>query len=136
MDKRLLWMSILLIVAFTLFTAYVFFSEPINRIARAAEDTTPSLQQSLVFAWPLSLEANNNAETEVSVFIRNSDNKALAEQQVKISSSIGSVKEGQVLTDTEGKATFHVSSGAAGVAQIEAFVDNRRLLRNITVQFE
>ena len=136
MDKRLLWMSILLIIAFTLFTGYVFFSEPINRIARASEDTTPSLQQSLIFAWPLSLEANDNAETEVSVFIRNSDNKALAQQQVKISSSIGSVTEGQVLTDTEGKATFHVSSDVVGVAQIEAFVDNRRLLRNITVQFE
>lgn len=136
MDKRLLWMSVLFFVAFAVFTGYVFFNGSINRITRAAEDTAPSLQQSLIFAWPLTVEANGNAETEVSVFIRNNDNKALDAQLVKISSSLGTVQEGQILTDAEGKATFHVSSEAVGVAQIEAFVDNRRLLRNITVQFE
>src|SRR5680860_1427475 len=119
MDKRLLWMSILFFVAFVFFAAYVFFNGSTNRITRAAEDTNPSVQQSLIFAWPLTIEANGNAETEVSVFIRNGDNKALDEQLVKIASSLGTVQEGQVLTDTEGKATFHVSSEAVGVAQIE-----------------
>lgn len=129
-------MSVLFFVAFALFAGYVFFTGPINRITRAAEDTEPSLQQSLIFAWPLNVEANGNAETEVTVFIRNNDNKALEEQLVKIASSLGTVEEGQVLTDADGKATFHISSDAVGVAEIEAFVDNRRLLRNITVQFE
>jgi hypothetical protein len=136
MDKRLLWMSVLFFVAFVFFAAYVFFNGPINRITRAAEDTTPSLQQSLLFAWPLTVEANGAAETEVTIFVRNNDNKALEEQLVKIATSLGSVSEGQVVTDADGKAIFHVSSDAVGVAQIEAFVDNRRLLRNITVQFE
>jgi len=136
MDKRLFWMSVLFFVAFALFTLYVFFTGPINRITRAAEDSTPSVQQSLIFAWPLELEANGTAETEVTVFIRNTDNKALAEQPVTIVSSVGTVKESQMSTDSEGKALFHVSSDTVGVAQIKAFVDNKKLLRKITVQFK
>ena len=136
MDKRLLWMSAFFFLAFVLFAGYVFFTGPINKLARASEDTEPSLQQSLIFAWPLTLEANGNEETEVSVFIRNNDNKALSEQPVKIATSLGDIQEQQVLTDPEGKALFHISSNKSGVAQIEAFVDNRRLIRKITVQFE
>ncbi|MDA1317016.1 MAG: Ig-like domain-containing protein [bacterium] len=136
MDKKLLWMSIILVLAFTLFASYVFFGGSLTNLARASEETEPSLQQSLIFAWPLNVPANGTAETEVTVFIRNNESKGLNEQQVKIASSIGTVKEGEIITDAEGKAVFHVSSSVVGVAEIEAFVDNKRLLRKISVQFE
>jgi len=136
MDKRLLWMSVSFFIVFLLFSAYVFFTGSITTLTRAAEDTAPSLQKSLIFAWPLKLSADGNTASKITVFIRNKNGKALEDQLVKITSTLGDIQEGQIPTDTQGEALFHISSDVIGVAEIEAFVDNRRLIRNITIKFE
>lgn len=136
MDKKLIGLSTLFILAFLLFTGYVFFSGSLNVLTRASNvNNQPSNQSSLIFAWPLSVPADGETESEVTVFIRNAEGKGLEGHQVQITSSIGSISPSQVSTDTEGKAVFKLSSTTPGVAELDATVDNSELLRKISVEF-
>ena len=137
MDKKLIGLSTLFIIALLVFTGYVFFSGSFNVLTRASvENITPSEQNSLIFAWPLSLAADGKSTSEVTVFVRNTDGKGLEGKQVTVTTSVGSFQAGSAVTDTDGKALFNVSSQSPGVAEINAMVDNKKLLRKITVEFK
>lgn len=137
MDKKLIGLSTLFVLAFLVFTGYVFFSGSFNVLTRAAvENTNPSEQNSLIFAWPLSLPADGQSSSEVTVFVRNVDGKGLEGKQVTLTTSVGSFQAGSAVTDTDGKAIFNLTSSSPGVAEIDAMVDNKKLLRKITVEFK
>lgn len=137
MDKKLIGLSILFVAAFLVFTGYVFFSGSFNVLTRASvENTNPSEQNSLIFAWPLSVMADGTSTSEVTVFVRNTDGKGIEGKQVTLTTSIGSLQSGSAITDTDGKAVFNLSSETPGVAEINAMVDNKKLLRKITVEFK
>lgn len=136
MDKKLLGLSMLFVGAFAVFAVSIFFNGSFNRLTRAEEDTAPSVQKSLLFAWPLDVVADGQTQTEITVFIRNDQGKGLVNQPVSILSSVGTVKEPSVSSDVDGKAIFHISSVQPGVAEIQGFVNNKKLLRTITVQFQ
>lgn len=136
MDKKFLLISSFFILTFVAFTGYVIFKDPILKLTRASEEKNLSLTNSLVFAWPLKLKADSTTKSEITVFIRNADGKGLPEQTVSIVSSIGIVQEPNLLSDGEGKALFHLTSDTKGVANIEVLVNNKKLARNVTVEFE
>jgi len=137
MDKKLVGLSVLFVVAFLIFSGYVFFSGSLNILTRAAlSNNVASEQNSLIFAWPLVVPADGKGSSEVTVFIRNSDGKGLEGHQVSLSSSVGVVSPEIVATDTDGKATFQLNSTTPGVAEIDTIVDTKSLLRKISVQFE
>ncbi|MFA9288501.1 MAG: Ig-like domain-containing protein [Weeksellaceae bacterium] len=136
MDKKLTGFFILFLLAFIGFISYMFLNEPIGRLTRASESTEPSSTESLIFAWPLQLAADGAAETEVTVFVRNTEGEGVPEQTVTLSTTVGTVVESQLVTDTEGKALFHISSAQPGVAAITASVNNQPLNRTVTVQFD
>lgn len=135
MDHKLIILSSLFFIVFLGFAVYVFTDGSITQLTRADNTTEVSLQKSLIFAWPLLVPADGETKSEVTIFIRNQDEEGLAEKSVKLISSIGAIQEGEQLSDADGKAIFHISSNSTGVAEIEALVNNRRLLRKITVQF-
>ncbi|MDP4010933.1 MAG: Ig-like domain-containing protein [Candidatus Roizmanbacteria bacterium] len=135
MDNKLIILSSIFFVVFLAFAVYLFSDGSIARFTRADISTDVSLQKSLLFAWPLSLPADGSSESEVTVFVRNEAGDGLPEHPVKITSAVGQIREGEQLSDADGKAIFHISSDATGVAEIEAFVNNKRLLRKITVRF-
>ncbi len=137
MDKKLIGLALLFVTAFLLFTGYVFFSGSFNVLTRASvADNTPSNQSSLIFAWPLSVPADGETISEVTVFVRNSEGKGLEGQSVTLTSSLGTIQSPTLMTDTDGKAIFNLTSTSPGVAEINAMVDNKKLLRKITVEFK
>ena len=135
MDRKLLVLGSIFILTFASFMGVLFFNEPITRLTRAANpNKKPSPQTSLLFAWPLTIDADGKAKSEISVFIRDADGKALEGQPVRITSSIGLIGQPNTTTDSAGKAVFNLTSTTKGIANIEAFVDNTKLLKKITVQ--
>lgn len=137
MDKKLLGLSTLLILAFLLFTGYVFFSGSLNVLTRASNtNNVASEQNSLIFAWPLTVPADGSTASEVTVFVRNVDGKGLEGHSVTLSSSIGTAAPQTGATDTDGKVVFQLTSVTPGVAEIDTTVDNKQLLRKITVEFQ
>lgn len=131
-----MFLGILFFVIFLGFTGYILTNGSIAQFTRADIAKDASLQKSLIFAWPMSIAADGNSAVEITIFARNENNEGMAEKSVKIITSVGVVKEGEQLTGPDGKAVFHISSSASGIAEISAFIDNRRLLRDITVEFK
>ena len=135
MDKTLLGLMMIFFVAFTVFITFVVFNKQFTSAARASNQIISS-EKSLMFAWPLDLKADGKDTTLLTIFIRDEDGKAIADKTVRIQSSIGTVREPASVTDKGGKALFHITSDAAGVAEIQALVDNTPIRRKISVKFE
>jgi len=135
MDKKLVTLISVFFIVFLGFVIYLFTDGSIAQFTRADITTEVSLQKSLIFAWPLTVTADGNKTSEITVFVRNENGDGVPEKIVKITSPIGTVQEGELQTGDDGKVIFHISSSTVGVAEIAAFVNNRRLPRKITVQF-
>jgi len=136
MDNKLLGLTFIVIAAFAIFLGFVFLNKPLSQLIRASGETDPSSQNSLIFAWPLQVVADGKSTSEVTIFVRDQDGRGLAGHEVSVTASSGSIQEGLLTTDDQGKAIFHVSSQTPGVAKIEALVDNTKLQRSISVQFQ
>jgi hypothetical protein len=137
MDSKLIGLSVLFFLGFSIFTGYVFFSGSLNVATRASNvDNATSIQNSLIFAWPLSVPADGETTSEVSVFVRNQENRGLEGKIVRIEGSPAIFESASANTDTDGKAVFRITSSTSGVAEISAIVDNRKLERTVSVEFK
>lgn len=137
MDRKLLILGGIFILTFLSFMSVLFLNDPIGRFTRAANpNSQPSQATSLVFAWPLSIPADGTTKSDISVFICDANGKGLEGKSVRVTSSIGIINKTSALTDTNGKAIFSLTSTTKGIANIEAFVDNTKLLKSITVQLK
>lgn len=137
MDKTLGALLIIFFLSFTIFVSLIFFNKPLAQFTRAKEDYLPSASNSLIFAYPLSVPADGATESTVSVFIRSDKGMPVKEQKVTLMSSVGSIRETNVTTDDQGKASFHISSPTAGIANIEAYVGGSiKLSQKLSVKFQ
>jgi hypothetical protein len=136
MDKTLLSLLLVFFLAFTIFTSIIIFGKPLAQYTRASQDTTVSAQSSLIFAWPLNVEANGQSISTITVFARTNTGKSIPDKQVRLTTSIGAVKQPETTTDSEGKALFQLTSSTAGLAEIQAIVDNITIDKSISVKFE
>lgn len=135
MDKKILIFGILFIIVFAAYMVITIFRIPI--FTQAANDTRQAdIGTSLIFAWPLELKADGTERSEITVFIRDNNGRGLDNRQVRLTSSLGNLQNNQATTDSQGKTVFSLTSTTIGVAQIEAFVDNRKLQKTISVKFE
>lgn len=134
MDKNLNRILLIFFLSFGLFTSYVLLSKPLTKLTRASEETKISAQNSLIFAWPLKLQTNNS--TRITVFARNYNGRAIEGKSVTLRTTFGQINQSTITTDNEGKSVFIITSSTPGVAEIEAIVDNIRIQRTISVQFE
>ena len=135
MDKKLLSLVILFISTFIFFIAILFFNEPLSKLTRAREETFPSADKSLIFAWPLTIKADGIEEAEVNVFIRNDNNKLISNQSVELRSSLGEVKNIIAISDINGKTTFKITSKVVGSTELSAVVEGIKLTNKLTVKF-
>ncbi len=135
MDKKLLGLVVLFITTFIFFIAILFFNEPLSKLTRAREETFPSADKSLIFAWPLSVKADGAQVSDVNVFIRNNDNKLISNQRVELRSTLGEIKNITTLSDANGKTTFKLSSLTPGSAEITAVVEGIKLTNKLTIKF-
>jgi hypothetical protein len=135
MDKKLVGLAALLIISVAAYFIFVFWKVPFAIFTQASQTNSPSTISSLIFAWPLDLPADGKTPSEITVFIRSEDGRGIPEESVRLTSTVGDVKESLLTTNSEGKAIFHITSAQVGVAEIEAFVDNKKLQRTISVKF-
>lgn len=135
MDKTLVGLMMIFFLAFTVFITFVVFNEQFSTITRASTDFV-SAEKSLIFAWPLTLKADGTEESEITVFIRTEDGRAIEGKSVTLETTAGQVLEDTVVTDKGGKALFTLTSSSPGVAEITAIVDNITVKRTVSVKFE
>jgi hypothetical protein len=141
MDKKLIGLMLVFLVAFTLFTSMVIFNKPLSQLTRASASLVADPNSSLILVWPLTAKANGTTPVEINVFIRNDSKNgafALANKQVKLNTTSGIIKENNLITDKKGKATFSLVSSTPGVAEITAEVpgDNVIIKQKSSVKFE
>lgn len=136
MNKKFIGLMSLFFLTFGVFSATVLFSKPLTQLIRAKEDVVSSAANSLIFAWPLTVNADGKSTSSVTVFIRTSTDRPVANKQVSITSTLGSFKNNIEATDNEGKATFVLTSDTKGIADIEASIDNNKIQQKVSVKFE
>lgn len=136
MDKKLLGLVTLFFLAFLFFLSVVVFNKPLSNFIRARETTTPSNENSLLFAWPLDSKADGVSEIKVDVFVRSETDKLVPNKEVRVSSTLGDVEPSSAITDKNGKASFTLVSSTPGTAELSATVDSVQLSKKLTVKFE
>ncbi len=133
-DQTLRRLFIVFFLGFALFTSYVFLSKPLTKLTRASEELKPSIQNSLVFAWPLKTTIGK--QSVITVFARNYQGRGIVGKQVELSTTLGSIQHASATSDSQGMVKFVLSSSTPGVAEIKVMVDNIGIQRTISVQFE
>ncbi|MBI4004581.1 Ig-like domain-containing protein [Candidatus Roizmanbacteria bacterium] len=137
MDKKLLSLISIFFLAFGIFTAAIVFEKPLTQLTRAKEEARASETASLLFAFPLNAKADGISTATITVFARANTNRPIVSRTVKLTTTVGKIKQNSQLTDNDGKATFLLTSDTPGLARIEAVVDNQvKLSQKITVNFE
>ncbi len=128
---------VLFFLLFTVFSLLVAFNQPLSRLTRAKEESSPSATQTRVFAWPLyGIKADGKTWSTVTVIVRNDKTNPLEGRLVTLSSSLGTVKEPTLSTNKQGMAIFQLTSSEAGIAKVEATIDNSiKASQEVSVEF-
>lgn len=128
---------VLFFLLFTVFSLLIAFNQPISLLTRAKEDAEPSVTQTRVFAWPLyDIRADGKSWSTVTVIVRNEKTNPIEGRIVTLNTSLGTVKEPTLSTNKQGMAIFQLTSTEAGVAQIEATIDNSiKATQKVSVEF-
>lgn len=112
--------AVFLLVFGTFVTLTFVNSRPGFRSIAAA--CQPSSERSVMFAWPLEIEAGSGIST-ASVFARNSDGNPCSNKAVAVSATHGSVEPNSRNTDADGEAQFNFSCQSAGTSVLQATMD-------------
>lgn len=100
-------------------------------------DPQVSLDNSYVFASPLSANSSNNEKIRVTVFILNSKGLGVTGKQVELKSDLGlTVEPVQSITDSYGKSIFDISAVSPGEYLVEARVNDLTLNQSAKVIFQ
>lgn len=137
MDKKLVGLMLIFMLSFGLFTTITVFNKPLTQLTKAHEEFLPSSESSLLFAWPLTAKTDGQNSIQVNVFVRNATNIPLPNKTVHLNSTLGLIKENDLITDKAGKASFTFGSSTPGLAELSAVIDNQvQLKQKISVKFE
>ena len=122
---------------FAVFAVSLVFRQPIARLTRASNVGTPSAQQTRVFAWPLSgVKADGRTWSTITVIVRNEETKPVEGKPVTLETTLGTVQEPSILTNSQGMAIFQLTSDTPGIAEVTAVIDNSvRAVQQVTVEF-
>lgn len=128
---------VLFFLLFTVFSLLVAFNQPLSRLTRAKEESSPSATQTRVFAWPLyGIKADGKTWSTVTVIVRNDKTNPLEGRLVTLSTSLGTVKEPTLSTNKQGMAIFQLTSSESGIAKVEATIDNSiKASQEVSVEF-
>lgn len=98
--------------------------EAVKSIVRGKEGSVASADKSLMFCWPIQQAADGKSKITVSVFARNSNQKALPNHLVTLSAPPLAINPKTIQTNKDGVANFSLASVATASAQVTAIVDN------------
>jgi len=118
-----LW-GVVFIIVFILLIGIAAVRFTISNTTRASVSGNLSLDNSYVFASPLSTCSDGISRVRITVFILDEGGFGMSGQSVDLA-----------VTDSVGKAYFDISSTTANKYKIEAKVGNRVLPQNVSVGF-
>lgn len=126
---------LLIVVAATIATARTSYYGKAS--SRGAGDTLLSLENSYLFASPLSAEANGTSVIRVTAFIMNNQGLGVTGQKVALKSG-GTVKiiSVQEVTDNFGRAIFDLTGSIPGNYTISAEVGGASLPQTVQASFQ
>lgn len=137
MDKKLIILLFIFFAFFSFFSLTIISQKSGGFLTRAAEENEPSVEKSLILAWPLRVDLKRPTDVKITVFIMNNKGVPLVNKKVTLKSNIGSFKENNLMTDKLGKAEFYFVHENPGIANIEAIAnDNIVLNSKISIKFE
>lgn len=137
MNKRLSLLMTVFFMCFLIFISFVIFEEPLSHITKAKEEFLPSGEKSLILPYPLTVNADGQAQATINVFIRSTTDVPIANQTVTLVTTLGEVAPPSGITDNKGKVSFTLTSSQTGIATIEAKVVNGpTLIRKTSILFE
>jgi uncharacterized protein YfaS (alpha-2-macroglobulin family) len=133
-DKKF---NIIIAVFMLLFASITYLSISNNRLPffSRASNKELDITKTVVIISKLEAIANNNDQSLVTVFTRNSDGAAVAGRQVNIALSLGTANQLSSLSDSYGKAEFKVVSDTPGTAELQVMVDNQPLAEKYSINF-
>lgn len=136
MDKKLVGLVALFFISFAVFSTLMVTNRSLTSFTRAnVQDTKADLNKSLIVVYPIVSQSGAQEAITATVFVRNSRNSPLENKQVTLTSTLGTVREGTVVTQ-DGKATFHITSTTPGQSVLTAEVMGEGpLTQNVTVTF-
>lgn len=137
MDKKFVALMVVFFLVFGVFITSTIFGRQFSRISRAAVESKPSSQNSLIYAWPLDVTLSEGKTSEINIFIRNGSNATLENQIVKLETDFGSLDQLEKTTDKTGKVTFILTSDVTGTANLTATINNTiPLSQKVSVKFK
>lgn len=136
MDKKLVGLVALFFISFAVFSTLIVTNRSLTSFTRAnVQDTKADLGKSLIVVYRIVSQSGAQDAITATVFVRNARNVPLENKQVSLTATLGTVREGTVLTQ-DGKATFHVTSTSPGQSLLTAeVVGEGPLTQNVTVTF-
>jgi len=131
---------VLIIILLSLWSTVYFINQRTSFFGRASSPSLSSgeiaLDNSYIFASPLSAKANGKEKIRITVFILDSQGKGVYGQPVFLGEDERlEVKEVQAITDNIGRAMFDVSSFTVTDYFVEASVNNQVLPQRVKVSF-
>lgn len=135
MDKKLIGLIIIFVLFFGLFTAMIIFNNPIR--TRAAAESIPSSDKSLIFSWPKTIKADGKETATIDVLVRSAETLPIVNKQVTVLTTVGKIDNNIKITNKLGRVTFAITSDVQGTAEISATVDgSTQLINKVSVKFE
>lgn len=99
-------------------------------------EATLSLDNSYIFASPLRAKAGGE-KIRITVYILDTRGLGISGKTVTVGGGNSlQVTPVQPSSDSQGMASFDVSAGSAGVYVIQASVDGRNLIQQVTISFD
>lgn len=126
---------------FLILMAFFISRERTSFFGRAASNSSRpesslSLENSYVFASPISAAADGSSVIRVTVFLLNSQGLGVAGQTVKLASNNPlSISQAQTVSDSLGKFTFDVIASNPGDYTITASVEGVSLPQKVSISF-
>lgn len=131
-----LFLLALFILLLILTLAFVYGRVRVNLPGRASTSGSLSIENSYIFASPLSACADGIGLIRVTVFLLTSEGLGLSGQSVTLTVPGGvTVSSVQGVTDSIGKAYFDLATFTPGTYTIQAEVNSQTLPQTVNVGF-
>ncbi len=135
--KKLFFILIIVIILIGLLVTIVILRGINTTSSRASGPGQISLDNSYIFASPLSACADGLSRVRLTVFLLNTQGFGVSAQKVQLNLATDlTLEKGQDVTDSFGKSYFDISSTKAGDFPISADADGKKLPQQINVTFQ
>jgi len=134
-NKFMVFVYVVLILA-ALMGGYILFTGPLSTLTHAVVPTAASEAMSTIYAYPLLIKADGVQESKIDIFVASSDSLPLANKQVTVNSTAGSMSPSTATTDEMGHVSYTLVLSEPTTAIITFSVNNIPFSKQITIKGE